>query len=434
MNWMWNGSHTKSLDELNKLVHDVLLAPDFRQEHLASFDAKRETSRLDLSLMQQSDGSSNAIDAWREVDVLIDVPDGKPHRTAAEGGIPTFAVPGLHHRSITQVIKAAWTDLGGLRFHYTPFKEFWQQPEQELPQRIYGELYLSDAFIKAHKELLELPTEPGCTLERVVCGLMFWSDSTHLASFGNASLWPIYMFFGNQSKYDHVKPKSGACHHIAYIPKLPDTFHDWFFDLTGTGPTADVLTHCRHEVMHAVWSLLLDNEFLQAYEHGIVLQCGDGIMRRVYPCIFTYSADYPEKILLATIRNLGSCPCPRCKTPKAKISEIRMKRDEARQLKDARVDDSYFRRLVEKARNFIYRDVKGVKSSWVESLLGKESLVPTKNAFSDKLSRFGFNVFSVLVIDLLHEFELGVWKATFTHLLQILYAQGDDAIQRLNQQ
>jgi len=32
----------------------------------------------------------------------------------------------------------------------------------------------------------------------------------------------------------------------------------------------------------------------------------------------------------------------------------------------------------------------------------------------------------------MHEFELGVWKATFTHLLRILYAQGGDSIQELN--
>lgn len=28
----------------------------------------------------------------------------------------------------------------------------------------------------------------------------------------------------------------------------------------------------------------------------------------------------------------------------------------------------------------------------------------------------------MLVVDLLHEFELGVWKAIFTHLIRILYA------------
>jgi hypothetical protein len=35
--------------------------------------------------------------------------------------------------------------------------------------------------------------------------------------------------------------------------------------------------------------------------------------------------------------------------------------------------------------------------------------------------------------DLMHEFELGVWKATIIHLVRILYAQGGDGIQLLNQ-
>jgi hypothetical protein len=30
----------------------------------------------------------------------------------------------------------------------------------------------------------------------------------------------------------------------------------------------------------------------------------------------------------------------------------------------------------------------------------------------------------MLVVDLMHEFELGVWKAVFSHLIRILYAAG----------
>jgi hypothetical protein len=44
-----------------------------------------------------------------------------------------------------------------------------------------------------------------------------------------------------------------------------------------------------------------------------------------------------------------------------------------------------------------------------------------------------FNFTSLFVVDLLHEFELGVWKATFTHLLRILYSVGGDAISKLNE-
>lgn len=55
------------------------------------------------------------------------------------------------------------------------------------------------------------------------------------------------------------------------------------------------MTHCQRELLHAQWGVLLDEELLDAYEHGIVIMCGDGVERRFYPRIFTYSADYPEK-------------------------------------------------------------------------------------------------------------------------------------------
>ena len=38
----------------------------------------------------------------------------------------------------------------------------------------------------------------------------------------------------------------------------------------------------------------------------------------------------------------------------------------------------------------------------------------------------------MFVPDLMHEFELGVWKAVFTHLMRILHAYGNDTISILN--
>jgi hypothetical protein len=49
-----------------------------------------------------------------------------------------------------------------------------------------------------------------------------------------------------------------------------------------------------------------------------------------------------------------------------------------------------------------------------------------------RLSEHGFNFYPMLVVDLLHEFELGVWKAVLTHLLRILHANGNNSIQSFN--
>jgi len=55
------------------------------------------------------------------------------------------------------------------------------------------------------------------------------------------------------------------------------------------------MAHCRRELMHVVWKYILDDDFIHAMIYGVVITCHDGIKRRIYPRIFTYSADYPEK-------------------------------------------------------------------------------------------------------------------------------------------
>jgi len=79
--------------------------------------------------------------------------------------------------------------------------------------------------------------------------------------------------------------------------KLPDSFKDFATTQTagGKAPSSALLTHCERELFHAQWKIILDDEFLEAWKHGIVILCADGVKRRVYPRIFTYSADYPEK-------------------------------------------------------------------------------------------------------------------------------------------
>ena len=80
-------------------------------------------------------------------------------------------------------------------------------------------------------------------------------------------------------------------------PQLPDSFESW---ISGWHPRWDtqrsqLMAHCRRELIQAVWKYLLDDDFIHAMKYGVVVLCHDGIRRRIYPRIFTYSADYPEK-------------------------------------------------------------------------------------------------------------------------------------------
>lgn len=44
----------------------------------------------------------------------------------------------------------------------------------------------------------------------------------------------------------------------------------------------------------------------------------------------------------------------------------------------------------------------------------------------------GFNIFLALVVDLMHEFELGVWRALFIHLLRMLEAKDKALINEMD--
>ncbi|KAF8546009.1 hypothetical protein OG21DRAFT_1587857, partial [Imleria badia] len=358
LSWFYNSTTQKSLDDLNNLVHNVILADNFKSDNLHKFNARRETKQLDNPTSDTSRSFSTP-DSWHTTSIPIRLPCDKVKQ--AENIAPEFHVEGLHYRKITEVVKSAFEEPAAHTFHHTPYKLFWQPDKTHPPERVITELYTSDAMLEEYEKINSKPPEvPGCNLEMVIAAIMLWSDSTHLASFGNATLWPVYLLLGNQSKYTCAKPSSFAAHHLAYIPKLPDQLQDFYMKMFGTSATAAVLTHCKHELMQAIWFFLLDSDFVDAYENGIVIKCLDGILHRVFLRLFTYVADYPEK---AVITRIGF-------------------------------------------------------SSPVQSFLAS-------NVFSERLSKFGFNFYSMLVPDFMHEFELGVWKATITHLIRILFKAGE---------
>lgn len=105
-------------------------------------------------------------------------------------------------------------------------------------------------------------------------------------------------------------------------------------------------------------------------------------------------------------------------------------------------------KLVATACSFIYNMNCGVDSTAIESLLKPHSWVPTsmsiivncfslllthnQNTFLDCLSPLGLNVFVALIVNLLHKFELGLWRMLLVHLLRILCTMSKDWIHKLD--
>ena len=97
-----------------------------------------------------------------------------------------------------------------------------------------------------------------------------------------------YVFYGSTSS----KPA------ISYLLKLPEDLQDAYMkEFDGVAASAITITHLKRELVQKVWELLLDDEFMEVYKHGIVITCADGVIWQIYPRFFTYSADYPEKCI-----------------------------------------------------------------------------------------------------------------------------------------
>ncbi|KAJ7930972.1 hypothetical protein B0H13DRAFT_1594743, partial [Mycena leptocephala] len=210
-----NGNTTKSEAQINSLAHNVIRHPDFKIEELAKFDAGRANKQVDVDAQV----AFPLLAKFKEVKVNIEVPSGSLTKVSpCRKSLEVFDVPGLYYGSLVSVIKSAFADLLSRHFHFSPFKVF-----QKI-RSIFSEIYNFDAFIAEHDRVQPHRKLPPDDLrgkrEKSIAALMFWSDSTHLANFGTAKLWSIYMLFGNLSKYIHSKPNAGAEHHVAYIPSV----------------------------------------------------------------------------------------------------------------------------------------------------------------------------------------------------------------------
>ncbi|KAG2012297.1 hypothetical protein CC2G_012328 [Coprinopsis cinerea AmutBmut pab1-1] len=190
----------------------------------------------------------------------------------------------------------------------------------------------------------------------------------------------------------------------------------------------------RRELIHTVWLLLMDDDFMEAYHHGIPAEFWDGVIRQVFPRIFADSADYPEKMLLACLKYLASCPCPRCLIPKSKIGDLGTARDRLYRQKFKRTDDHPTRHTIQSAREKVFLNGLSPGNRKLNSEhLGPKSLTPRRSAFSERLADSGFNVYEMFAPDILHEFEIGVAKEVLVHLIRMLHVVGSAAVKTFNE-
>lgn len=240
--WYHNAGASGSRESLSKLVSEVLRPKDFEVRELDKQSMEKLDRLLDTMDQRERESQGNkgdvaqgtSWDGWKEEGVKIQVPTGVKanHRPRGEDASQTFEVNGLHRRQLVDVIRSTFESQAAADFHYDPFTTHWDVPDwmpnvnppasdNDSPDkcRIHDELYTSEAWIEEQARINQLSDIPD-DLPRAIAGMMFWSDATHLTQFGSAKMWPLYLYFGNQSKLLRSKPTARASHHVAYIPSV----------------------------------------------------------------------------------------------------------------------------------------------------------------------------------------------------------------------
>lgn len=223
----------------------MLLAEDFNIEDLREgFSVQCEEQCIDKDQLKNGPPQG---DGWREGVVRLHVPKEK-EKHSSENDAPVLDIDGLYYRPLVEVIRAAYEDPSAKQFEYTPYQLHFcdedggdgdNRSDHQPSEQIYTEVYTADAILEKHERICSLPrnSEDKDDVPYAVAALMIWSDSTHLANFGTASLWPIYLFFSNLTKYICCKPTSFAVHYLAYVPSVSSHF---------TLPACSNLTNSLH--------------------------------------------------------------------------------------------------------------------------------------------------------------------------------------------
>ena len=123
-----------------------------------------------------------------------------------------------------------------------------------------------------------------------------------------------------------------------------------------------------------------DNSILASWLIPLIILRSEEVFRLSYMC-----ANVELRVLLATIRDKGFCPCPQCCISKSDIWKLRTAMDVGQWQTLAHHNNDEWWRKVTIAREIIYDKKFAIDNGNVEMLLKPQSLVPTLVSWNNLL-------------------------------------------------
>ncbi|KAJ7290123.1 hypothetical protein C8J57DRAFT_1164296 [Mycena rebaudengoi] len=160
---------------------------------------------------------------------------------------------------------------------------------EDYTNREYSEMWTADWWWNIQKLL-----PPGSTLAPIIIA----SDKTQLTRFsGDKQAWPVYLTIGNIDKETRRSPSARATILLGYIPVSK-------LEIFSKAKRSAVGHQLFHDCMRAIFEPLK-----VAGRNGVWMDCADGFVRKMFPILAVYIADYPEQCLVVGCRENS---CPRC--------------------------------------------------------------------------------------------------------------------------
>ncbi|KAG8778625.1 hypothetical protein FRC12_024886 [Ceratobasidium sp. 428] len=290
---------------------------------LAEPDAFREAKWLDHLPISRSDEAEyfslprNHNGYWKNLKEFEQevnrLPQGPPwfRETIKVIGDQSDKILDLWKRNIIDIIIQLLSDPRFIpHTRFAPEKHYDSETRQN---RVYGEMWSGRWWWRMQNIIGPYGT---------VVPIIISTDKTKLTVFsGNQKAWPVYISIGNISKDIRRCPSERATLLLGYIP----------VSNLGNISNERERSEAGWQLFHTCMESILE-PLKTISRTGIDVLCADGGVRRVFPILAAYIADFPEQAMVACIRE--SC-CPICWIPKGERKNLLLRyplRDRCRTL------------------------------------------------------------------------------------------------------